>query len=153
MTKLLSVLFIVLTTMVFVAPANSQSVRETIEAALVKFSESFNAKDAAAVAAHYAEDAAVFPPDSARIDGRTNIQNFWKGAIEAGLSDLSLKAIEVEDQGDWAYEVGELTYSAPGTSGARSTASGKYIVVWKKDTDGTWRIYRDIWNSSPAGSK
>jgi uncharacterized protein (TIGR02246 family) len=153
MKKLFGMLFIVLSMAALVAPANAQSTREAIEAVLVKFSEAFNSKDAAAVAAHYAEDAAVFPPDSARIDGRANIQNFWKGAIDAGLSDLTLKAVEVQDQGDWAYEVGELGYSAPGTGDSRSTATGKYIVIWKKDADGTWRIYRDIWNSNAAGSK
>jgi uncharacterized protein (TIGR02246 family) len=153
MRKLFGLLFIVIAIATLVAPANAQSAREAIEAALVKFSEAFNSKDAAAVAAHYTEDAAVFPPDSARIDGRANIQNFWKGAIDAGLSDLTLKAVEVEDQGDWAYEIGELSYSAPGTGDARTTASGKYIVIWKKDADGTWRLYRDIWNSNPAGAK
>jgi uncharacterized protein (TIGR02246 family) len=153
MRKLLVVLSIAATLAVLSAPANAQSAREAIEAALVTFSEAFNSKDAAAVASHYAEDAAVFPPDSARIDGRANIQNFWKGAIDAGLSDLTLKAVEVQDQGEWAYEVGEVSYSAPGTGDARTTATGKYIVIWKKDTDGTWRLYRDIWNSNRAGAK
>jgi uncharacterized protein (TIGR02246 family) len=152
MKKLFGLLFIVIAITTLVAPANAQSAREAIEAALVKFSEAFNSKDAAVVAAHYAEDAAVLPPDSVRIDGRANIKNFWKGAIDAGLSDLTLKAIEVEDQGNWAYEVGELSYSAPGTGDARTTASGKYIVIWKKDTDGSWRLFRDIWNPNPAGS-
>ena len=27
---------------------------------------------------------------------------------------------------------------------------GKYVVVWKKGSDGTWRLYRDIWNADPA---
>ncbi|TIR04878.1 MAG: hypothetical protein E5X37_28660 [Mesorhizobium sp.] len=27
---------------------------------------------------------------------------------------------------------------------------GKYIVVWKKGDDGTWRLHRDIWNLGAA---
>ena len=146
-------LLIVIATVVMLNPAHAQTPREAIEASLVKFAEAFNTGDDAGVASHYSEDAAVFPPDSPRVDGRANIQKFWKGAMDAGLKDLTLKAVEVEDAGEWAYEVGEVTYTAPGTGDARTKATGKYIVVWKKDTDGTWRLYRDIWNSNPASDQ
>ena len=134
------------------SPAQSlrNSPRDEIEAALVTFVQAFNRGDGAAVATHYAEDAAVFPPDAPRVDGRANIQGFWQGAIKAGLRDLTLKAVEVHGTGDMAYEVGEVSYSAPDSSGQRKTATGKYIVVWKKQQDGTWRLYRDIWNGNPA---
>ena len=120
-----------------------------IEAALVTFVQAFNRGDGAAVATHYAEDAAAFLLDAPRVDGRANIQGFWQGAIKAGLRDLTLKALEVHGTGDMAYEVGEVSYSAPDSSGQRKTATGKYIVVWKKQQDGTWRLYRDIWNGNP----
>jgi uncharacterized protein (TIGR02246 family) len=131
-------------------PVNAESPRDEIEAALVTFAAAFNKGDDAGVAAHYAEDAAVLPPDSARVDGRANIQAFWKGAIDAGFADLTLKAVEVGSSGDMAFEVGEVSFSAPDKTGARSTVTGKYIVVWKKSADGVWRLYRDIWNANPA---
>jgi uncharacterized protein (TIGR02246 family) len=148
MTRFTGLVLAVIVAAVLNTPANAQSPRDDIEAALVAFAAAFNKGDHEAVAAHYTEDAAVLPPEAARIDGRLNIQKFWKGAIEAGLADLTLKAVEVEASGDWAFEVGELSFSAPGTGSARSTASGKYIVVWKKEADGTWRLYRDIWNAN-----
>jgi uncharacterized protein (TIGR02246 family) len=132
------------------APATADSPRDEIEAALVTFVKAFNAGDSAAVAAHYAEDAAVLPPNANRVDGRTGIQGFWKGAIDAGLGDLTLKAVEVHGSGDSAIEVGEVSFSAPDNSGQRKTATGKYIVFWKKGADGVWRLYRDIWNANPA---
>ena len=137
-------------TLAAAAPVNADSPRDEIEAALVTFAAAFNKGDAATVAAHYTEDAAVLPPDAARVDGRAGIESFWKGAIDAGLADLTLKAVEVHGSGDLAFEVGEVSYSAPANAGARSTATGKYIVIWKKDTDGAWRLYRDIWNANPA---
>ena len=132
------------------AKVEAASPRDEIEAALVTFAAAFNKGDSAAVAGHYAEDGAILPPDAARVDGRVDIERFWKGAIDAGLADLTLKAIEVLDGGELAFEVGEVSYSAPDKSGARSAATGKYIVVWKKDADGVWRLYRDIWNANPA---
>jgi len=150
MTRLLGLVFAVIIAAVLNPPANAQSPRDDIEAALVTFAAAFNRGDDAGVAAHYAEDGAILPPDSARVDGRANIQAFWKGAIDAGLADLTLKAVEVGGSGDIAFEVGEVSYSAPDKTSARSTATGKYIVVWKKGTDGVWRLYRDIWNANPA---
>jgi uncharacterized protein (TIGR02246 family) len=99
-------------------PAAAESPRDEIEAALVTFAKAFNAGDSAAVAAHYAEDAAVLPPDAHRVDGRANIQGFWKGAIDAGLGDLTLKAVEVHGSGDSAVEVGEVSFSAPDSTGS-----------------------------------
>jgi ketosteroid isomerase-like protein len=31
-----------------------------------------------------------------------------------------------------------------------TTVRGKYVVVWKKDGDGMWRLHRDIWNTGAA---
>jgi uncharacterized protein (TIGR02246 family) len=131
-------------------PAYAASPRVEIEAANMAFATSFNQKDDAAVAAHYSEDAALFPPDAERVDGRADIQAFWKKAIEDGMSDLTLKAVEVEGSDDVAFEVGEASFSAPNQSGTPAQATIKYIVVWRKGADDTWRIYRDIWNSNPA---
>lgn len=150
MKNSLGLVFAIIIAAVLNTSANAQSPRDDIEAALVTFAAAFNRGDDAGVAAHYAEDGAILPPDSARVDGRANIQAFWKGAINAGLTDLTLKAVEVGGSGDIAFEVGEVSYSAPDKTGARSTATGKYIVVWKKGTDGVWRLYRDIWNANPA---
>jgi uncharacterized protein (TIGR02246 family) len=152
MTRLATIALAVVLAASATAQVKAASPRDEIEAALVTFAEAFNKGDSAAVAGHYAEDAAVLPPDAARVDGRANIQTFWKGAIDAGLKDLTLKAVEVHGSGDMAFEVGEVSYSAPDKAGARSTASGKYIVVWKKEADGIWRLYRDIWNGNPAKS-
>lgn len=132
------------------APASAQSAKASIEAAAVTFEEAFNSGDAAAVAALYTEDPALLPPDMARIDGREAIQSFWQGAMDSGLKDLKLETVEVEENGDLAHEVGNLTLTAPGPDGAPTDVSGKYIVVWKKGPDGTWRLHRDIWNTNPA---
>ena len=27
--------------------------------------------------------------------------------------------------------------------------TGKYVMVWRQDADGNWRLYRDVWNDRP----
>jgi uncharacterized protein (TIGR02246 family) len=132
------------------ASASANSPRENIEEALATFAAAFNGGDGAGVAALYTDDAALLPPGGERVDGRAAIETFWQGAIDGGLTNLTLRVVEVEAKGDIAYEVGALSLQAPGEDGQPVTVEGKYIVVWQKGADGAWRLHRDIWNMSPA---
>ena len=120
--------------------------RDSIEAILKTFSKSLNGGDAAAVAAHYTDDAALLPPNAARIDGREGIQGAWQALIDADVRDVVLTTEEVDVFGDVANEVGTIRATAPGENGGRVQWVGKYVSVWKRGGDGTWRLHRDIWN-------
>ena len=120
--------------------------RESVEAVLKAFSASFNRGDAAALAAHYTDDAALLPPNAARADGRQAIQAAWQALIDADVRDVPLTTEEVDVFGDVANEVGTIRATAPGENGGRVQWVGKYVSVWKRGRDGTWRLHRDIWN-------
>jgi len=137
-------------TIALAGSAQAQSAKAEIEAAIAEFETAFNGKDSAAVAELYSEDAAIFPPEGPRIDGREGIGNYWGGAIEAGLSDLELSAVEIQDSGNSAYEVGTFALKAPAEGGASNDVKGQYIVIWTKDAQGNWRLHRDIWNTGPS---
>jgi len=122
------------------------TVGASIESGLRVFCDAFNGGNAAGVAEQYTADARILPPGASTIDGRQGIQEFWQGFIDAKVADLTLRSDEIEDFGSQALEVGTVTASAPGEAGARVELTGKYIVLWKQDPNGAWRIYRDIWN-------
>ena len=70
------------------------------------------------------------------------IGKLWQSVIDSGAKDLQLEALEVGAGPDkMAYEVGRVMLTTPD-----GPAEGKYIVLWKQDDDGTWRLHRDIWN-------
>ena len=102
--------------------------------------DGINAGDAAAVAAHYTDEAAIHPPGAGRIDGREAIQGYWKAGIDAGLSDVRIVGTSVDITGDSSVSVGTLS----GKMG-EAALSGKYIVLGKR-TDRGWKIHHDIWN-------
>ena len=63
--------------------------------------------------------------------------------IDSGIK-VKLEIIEVEAQGNLAYEVGNApVFSSDG----QQIDYSKYIVVWKK-IDNTWKMHRDIYNSN-----
>ncbi len=123
--------------------ARSDEVRESIEATNRAFAAAFLRGDADAVAGLYTIDAQLIPPGAEVVSGRAAIAAFWKGAIEAGLTDIVLEAQEVESAGDLAYEIGSVKLVAPDGSVSRD----RYLVVWKRE-NGKWRLHRDIWNSA-----
>ncbi len=122
------------------------TVRDSIEATIKTLTESLNSGDAAGVAAHYTDDAALLPPDAARIDGREGIQSAWQGLIDADIRDVVMTTQEVDVFGDVANEVGTISATAPREDGGRAQLAGKYVAVWKRGGDDTWRLHRDIWN-------
>jgi len=130
-------------------PGHAQDAKAAIDEAAMAWESAFNAGDGKGVAELYTEDAALFPPDAERVDGRAAIAEFWQGAIDSGLADADLETVEVVESGDLAYEVGNVTLSTPTTEGERAPVSGKYIVVWQHEGDGAWRLHRDIWNMNP----
>ncbi len=122
------------------------TVRDSIESTIKTLLESLNGGDAAGVAAHYTDDAALLPPDAARVDGREGIQGVWQALIDADVRDVALTTQEVDTFGDVANEVGTISATAPSEDGGRVPLAGKYVAVWKRGGDGTWRLHRDIWN-------
>ena len=119
-----------------------------IRAANEEFSAAFAAHDAQTLAGLYSEGAKLLPPNSDFVVGRTAIQAFWKGVMDAGVAGAALTVEEALGTDSLAVEVGRYRLS---TSTGDTIDEGKYIVWWKRTSAG-WRLYRDIWNSSRPAS-
>jgi uncharacterized protein (TIGR02246 family) len=124
--------------------------RAAIDAANAKFSEAFARGDAKALAAMYTSDAIAFPPDRDMIRGNEAIGEFWKATRDSGVQSAALTTVDVGKSGDVAYEVGNVSLTIQPAGKEPTTAVAKYVVVWKRQADGSWKLHRDIWNSLPA---
>ena len=140
------ILFTTLALLLCVGSARAQHSRTLaeIEAANQEMIAVLARGDAAGVAAAYTPDAQMFPANSNLVSGRAAIQELWQSWISAGITKLTLEAVEVEGFGDTAYEVGK--YTLPGPDG-KLIDEGKYVVIWKRD-QGKWRLHRDIWTTN-----
>lgn len=110
------------------------------------------AKDAPAIAALYAEDGAVMPPNEPLSEGRAAIQQTWASIMQTPGFALTFapKQIVVSASGDMALDRGtySLTVAPKGTA---QTDTGKYVVVWRK-IGGEWKAAADIFNSDLPAS-
>lgn len=125
-------------------PTIAAEPRAGIEAANRQFMEAFGRGDAAAVARLYTRGAQLLPANYEAVAGTPAIEGFWRGAMDMGLKGAVLETLEVEAQGDTAYEVGRYTLK---TVGGQVADNGKYLVIWKLE-DGGWKLHRDIWTTN-----
>jgi ketosteroid isomerase-like protein len=126
------------------AQADNAKVKEEINEANKQFAQVYNSSGGAGVAAFYAKDAEVLPPNSEMIENNDDIAKFWKGVYDAGVKKFSLTALTVETFGTSAVETGKFAiYDA----NDKQLDAGKYLVFWKKEKEG-WKLFRDIWNTN-----
>jgi uncharacterized protein (TIGR02246 family) len=137
----------------FAPAATADPVRAAIEKQNAAFSAAFARGDVAAVAAAYSDDAIAFPPDADMVRGRAAIHALWQGLRDAGAKSLSLSTVDVHSSGGLAAETGTAVLKIQPPGGAEQSQSVKYVVVWKRQADGSWKLFRDIWNAMPAAAR
>lgn len=125
-------------------------VRKAIEEMNVKFGDAVRKGDAASLASFYTEDAVILPPDSGMLRGRENVEAFWNGVFQMGVKDAELTVVEVMGSGDFVYEIGKYNMTITSEAQEPVQQKGKYLVVWKKAADGSWKLHVDIWNAGIA---
>jgi uncharacterized protein (TIGR02246 family) len=126
----------------------SEGARAAIAAVNEQFQKAFSSGDASGMGQHYTQDGQLLPPNSQTITGPEAIAGFWEGVMGMGIKTVRLETVDFEDHGSTAIEIGN--YFLTGGEG-QAIDNGKFLVVWKND-GGSWKLHRDIWNSSsPAG--
>jgi uncharacterized protein (TIGR02246 family) len=127
----------------------SETDLEAIDRVRAAHVAALNAGDAEAWAAQFTDDGVQMPPNAPANIGKAMIRS-WAGAF---LDQFRLQfAFEVDEArvlGEWAFERGGYTIRLdPKAGGPLMQDIGKYITVYQRETGDTWRIARDIWNSS-----
>lgn len=121
--------------------------RSDIEAGERQWLEAFNGGDAAGVAAMYAEDGRLLPPNMEIQQGWAAIEAFVKEFVQMGAK-LSFDLLTVHEAPDLGAAVGRYEMVIPVPGGEPQKDSGKFIEVWGRQSDGSWRILDDTFNSS-----
>ena len=127
---------------------DAAAVRQTIEQANAKQADAIARGDSTGLVANYADDAVVMFPGEPAWRGRGEIgANGVKLLRSAKFSDMKLNTANVDVAGDYAIETGSFEWTVTPNGGKPMHDKGKYLTVWKKQADGSWKVYRDINNS------
>jgi len=137
------------------APADTRSVDEsTIRELDVKWANAAAAKDLETTVSYYSDDASLLPPNTTIQAGKPAIHAAWAGLL-GSVDSIAWQPnkIEVSKSSDMAYVIGVYQMASKNTQGRTVLDHGKYVEVWKKQSDGNWKTVTDIFNTdllSPA---
>src|SRR4029077_14129623 len=122
--------------------AVDEGVIRSVDAAWTKAAE---AKDVAGTSAAYADNAVLMTPGSPIVSGKDAITKGFTGMMAD--KNFALKfaptKVEVSKSGDMAYELGDYSLTLSNKKGKPQTTKAKYVVVWGKQADGSWKALVD----------
>jgi uncharacterized protein (TIGR02246 family) len=125
-----------------------QAIRSKIAERDAEYGAAASRGDIAAVAELYTDDAILLPPNAEMVRGKQGVKQFFDELKKTrGVPQVTLRTIELEELGDTANEVGELTLRIQPPGGEPVTDVGKYVVIWKRQGD-AWKLAVDIWNTN-----
>ncbi len=117
-------------------------------AASAAWSQAATARDLDKVVSFYSDDAVQFPNKAPATKGKDNIRKNWAPllAVVGPGSGWQTGSVEVARSGEIAYETGAYVFVTPDKKGKPTEEKGKYVVVWKKQSDGLWKAALDMDN-------
>jgi uncharacterized protein (TIGR02246 family) len=123
--------------------ADMASLRSVIEEHNRRMVEAFKRGDYLAVSRFYADDATIFSYRGQKVRGREAIDKYWTSI--KGAKDWKLEVIELGGDRETIYQIGRSTLTTE-RDGKQSTYACDFVVIWKRQQDGTYRIHVDIYN-------
>ena len=130
-------------------PGTRPAEEKAIRALVVEWGKAMNAKDLEKSLSFYADEAQVFPPGQPVATTKEQRRQIWAQAFALPGFAISLTTtkVEVARSGDLASETGSFEETANDKKGKPVTTRGKYVVVWYRQADGSWKAVADIWNA------
>ena len=137
------------------APADDHVAAETaIRAADDEWSKSAANNNVDTWLSHYTADAAALPPNEPMAVGTDAVRK----TIGAFLATPGLKVtwkttkVEAAKSGDVGYSYGTYEMTFSDAKGKPAADRGKYLEVWKKQPDGSWKCTADMFSSDLPAS-
>jgi ketosteroid isomerase-like protein len=122
--------------------------RDIIERQRAEYVDAFNRQDIRTMSGYVAPDIDAMAPGRAAIRGIDAQLQFWHEGFAAAISLLVVLPEALELIGDIAVERHRWVLdSVTRRDGTPIHDEGKGMWIWRKQTDGSWKVARSIWNS------
>ncbi len=134
-----------------VAPPDTRPADEAaIRAAAIDWAKAGEAKDLEKFLSFYADDSTVYPPGAPPATGTDARRKYWTDSFALPELQVTITTVKIEaaKSGDLAYETGTFTEGFKDPKGKPVNITGKYVVVWKKQANGQWKAFADIFNAN-----
>jgi ketosteroid isomerase-like protein len=128
---------------------DTQPVEQVLRELDAKWAKAAASKDVEQTIAFYSDDAIVLPPNAATATTKEAIRNSWKEMLASPGFIISWQPtrVRVGKAGEMGWVSGTYQATMNDANGKPVNDRGKYLEVWEKQHDGTWKCRADTWNS------
>lgn len=98
----------------------------------------------------HTDDAMVFPPGQPMVSGQAALRALWTDMMSAPGFSISwqVSGTSAAASGDLGYSWGTAQITMSGPDGMPMSSQEKYVTIWRKQADGTWKVAVDMFNSN-----
>lgn len=147
---LIIILFLVISAGSTKAQGDKETLMKKVEGWNKTFCKAMVEGDSETMLSFYAEDAYSLPSYSRMMVGKNSIREGMMMDEKAGTKFKSFNLVtkDLWTSGDLLCEVGTYTFSMiiPNSPNTYNDY-GKYITIYQKQKDGSWKIKADMWNT------
>lgn len=113
------------------------------------YAKGVNTGDAALYGSLWDDKAIRMDSDAPAVFGKAQIQAGAESRFSQFNAKITITNEETWVAGNWAFSRGTFTRSrTPKAGGETAVYDGKYLDILKKQADGSWKIFRDCYNSN-----
>jgi ketosteroid isomerase-like protein len=114
------------------------------------WSQDLHTKQLEPILKFYAPDAVFLQPTGERITGAAALRTLFQNIMAGFDSALNLHSQNLETSGDLAFDSGDFQESLTViATGAKITSKGSYIIIFKRQPDGSWQIVQQVFTGAP----
>ena len=131
------------------SPEIKAAAEKAIHDTEVAWSKTAEANNVDGFVSYYADDASLFVPNAPIATGKDAIRAAAKNmfAMPGFALTFTGNKVEAAASGDIGYTTGAYSLGMNGPDGKPMTDRGKYVTVFKKQADGSWKAVADIFNT------
>jgi ketosteroid isomerase-like protein len=106
-----------------------------------QFLSAWNSKDAAKASALLADDVQFLQGES-RFSGKSEVTNKWITPTISTISSLKTSVVSSGNDANMAYEAGTFSVDVlpTATDNTAGIGEGNFVFLWKKASDGSWKL-------------
>ena len=135
-------------------PRDTKAADESaIEAAMRDYTANIRANDPAKVVSWWADDAMYIDRAAPTVLGRAKLESLLKGEFAAvTIKDVTVERDDIAVSGDLAYFIGRYHEVMQPRTGAAFENSGRFVFIFKRQPNGTWKIARSVGTDLAKGT-
>ena len=149
------VIILIVTVILFISACtqnpNEQADVEAIKRMNNEWNTAWSNSDIDGILALWDNDGISMPPGSSPYIGKERIRARLQFLNKTTVENVSTNIEEIEVSGNWAFV--RQTFKGtwiPKDGSESKNESSKEIMIFNKQSDGSWKIARYMWNSNPA---